>query len=539
MLNKINQINADLNDNTNKTKRKTNIKSDILDKIKKPFTSRTIIDNNKNIKIEIGDLTMTDYLSNNNTNLIMNNISNDNQYLNDKRNIPNLYLFDNETIKFPYNAHLTIFMFQNYLKLFSFYVFSKYKIYLLVNLTIRNLYDLREEFSKENNIDAKIKDNKNNLDDDDEEYSKDYYSFKNYINYNFNIFDNINMKNLKYISLDNISLYTNNLIYLCFKNIYFNELLIKIACFDDEKKIEIINNIYLDLIKKSKICFFQEPPIISHYIIDNLSMNDFFLQYNFLLYLLEFYAKSKNIKKSEPISISFKFSTFKCNINRESKIIQLFFDFSKIKEKTIFTYLKNTQKILTLEQKFEIILYHLRDFKNYDVNFRLSQSNFRSHQLTYIFSVIIKKIVDYIDELKMTKINILESKFNNFNLNMRVYIRNNRLKEKERIEQIRKIIQTFPFGHKLRALYNYLNILESNFDLIMFSDNYNKDFRLIRKCDENKIYFFICKEAKKINLLEKEKQKEDNKFGSTGVGPKLGKKKEKKEKKKKKDIMNI
>ena len=533
MFNKFNQINSDLNDNTNRIKRKTNIKNDIFDKIKKPFTSRTIIDTNKNIKNEIGDLTMTDYLSNNNTNLVMNNINNDNKYLNDKTNIPNLYLFDNETIKFPYNAHLTIFMFQNYLKLFSFSVLSKYKIYLLVNLTIRNLYDLREEFTKENNNENKKKDNKNNLDEDEEEYNKDYYSFKNYINYDFRIFDNINNKSIKYISLSNICLFSNNLIYLCFKNIYFNELLLKIACFDDEKKIEIINYTYLDLIKKSKIFFFQETPIISHYIIDNLSMNDFFLQYNALFYLLEFYGKSKNIKKSEPLSISFKFSTFKCHINRENKNIQLFFDFSKIKEKTLFTYLKNTQKILILEQKYEIILCLLRDFKNYDVKVRMIQSNFRSHQLTYIFSVIIKIIVDYIDEQKMTKINILESKFSNFNQNMRVYIKNSRHKKKARIEQIRKIIQTFPLGQKLRALYNYINILEENFDLIMISDNYNKDFRLIRKCDENKIFFFICKEAKKINLLEKEKQNEDNKFGSTGVGPKVGKKKEKKEKKEK------
>ena len=225
MFNKVNQINSNLNDNTNRIKRKTNIKSDLFDKLKKPFTSRTIIDTNTNFKNEIGELTMTDYLSNNNTNLIVNNINNDNKFLNNKSNIPNLYLFDNETIKFPYNSHLTIFMFQNYLKLFSFYHLSKHKISLLVNLTIRNLYDLREEFPKENNKEIKKKDNKINLDDDEEKYNNDYYSFKNYTNYNFNIFENINIKNIKYISLENICLLNINLIYLFFKNIYFNELL--------------------------------------------------------------------------------------------------------------------------------------------------------------------------------------------------------------------------------------------------------------------------------------------------------------------------
>ena len=95
------------------------------------------------------------------------------------------------------------------------------------------------------------------------------------------------------------------------------------------------------------------------------------------------------------------------------------------------------------------------------------------------------------------------------------------------MEQIKKIIQSFPLSHKVRALNNYLSQLEENFELIMLSDNYNKDFRLVRKCDENKIFFFICKETKKINLLEKEKQKEENKFGSTGVGPQVGEKKDK------------
>ena len=68
-------------------------------------------------------------------------------------------------------------------------------------------------------------------------------------------------------------------------------------------------------------------------------------------------------------------------------------------------------------------------------------------------------------------------------------------------------------------LYNNISQLEQNFDLIMLSDNYTKDFRLIRRCDENQIYFFITKEKKKINLLEKEKQIEDKKFGSTGNLP--------------------
>ena len=100
-------------------------------------------------------------------------------------------------------------------------------------------------------------------------------------------------------------------------------------------------------------------------------------------------------------------------------------------------------------------------------------------------------------------------------------------KKKTRLEQIRKTIQSFPLHQKVKVLFNYIIILEENFDLIMLSDNYNKDFRLIRNNDENKIYFFICKEEKKENMLENEKQKEDNKFGSAGVKPPVSKEKEK------------
>ena len=48
--------------------------------------------------------------------------------LNDMSHIPNLYLFDNENIKFPNNPHISVFLFQNYLKLISFYALSQYNI---------------------------------------------------------------------------------------------------------------------------------------------------------------------------------------------------------------------------------------------------------------------------------------------------------------------------------------------------------------------------------------------------------------------------
>ena len=90
---------------------------------------------------------------------------------------------------------------------------------------------------------------------------------------------------------------------------------------------------YIELIKKSNILFIQELQIISHTLIDNLTINDLHLQYNIIFYLLQFLVDSKNIKKTHPKILSFKFNTFKIYINRELKNVQLFLDFAKIKAK--------------------------------------------------------------------------------------------------------------------------------------------------------------------------------------------------------------
>ena len=517
-----NKLDIGKNENSKRNKRKSgNLGLDIIDKLTKPFTSRYNEKSNIN-KTEIANnIIMTEYNDNHHNQInYINESSKDNFIMNDISNIPNLYLFDNENIKFPNNPNVTVFMIQNYLKLLSFFELSNSNIVLLINLTIKNLFVFREEIDQFKNN----KKNKDEIKNENNLYDKEYYSLKNYINYDFHIFENINTKSLKDISLENISLFINDSISLCFKNTYINEFFIKIGFFDDEKRLEEIFNIYIDLIKKSNIFFIQEIQIISYTLIDNLAISDLHLQYNIIFYILEFFLKS--LKKSRPKNLSFKFNTFKLHFNREMKNIQLFFDFAKIKEKTIFEYLIKNQKINLLCSKYENIICLLREFKNYESKVRLIQSNFRSHQVNFLFSLITKKLVDYIEEIKTSRISILESKFNNFNPNMKIYIKNEKNKRKVRIEEIRHIIQSFPLNQKIKMLYNYLSQLEENFDLIMISDNYIKDFRLIRKCDENQIYFFITKEMKKINLLEKEKQIEDKKFGSTGNLPNLSNKKQ-------------
>ena len=204
--------------------------------------------------------------------------------------------------------------------------------------------------------------------------------------------------------------------------------------------------------------YIQELQFLSHTILDNLSISDLHLQYNIIFYILELF--SKIVKKTNPKILSFKFNTFKININRDIRNIQLYFDFSKIKEKTIFDYIIKNQKMIILYNKYENIINNLRDIKNYESKIRLLQSNFRSHQVNFLFSLIIKKLVDYVDDIKTSRISILESKFNNFNPNMKVYIKNEKKKRKARLEEIRHMIQEFPLNQKIRMLNNYIAHLE-------------------------------------------------------------------------------
>ena len=413
IFNKIDKLNIGANDVSTRNKRKSGIlKTDILDKLTKPFTSRNNEKNIINNKTEIGnEINMTEYTTSNNhihhqiNNL--NEITKENNIMNEMNNIPNLYLFDNENIKFPNNPHLTIFMIQNYLKLISFYDLCKYNICLLINLTIKNLFVFREEIENSNSNNEKK--NKNEIKNEKDNIIKDYYSLKNYSNYDFHIFEKVNVKSLKNISLENVTLFIDEIISSCFNNTYINEFCIKIGSLDDEKRLEELFKVYIHLMKKSNIFFIQELQIISHTLIDNLSINDLHLQYNIIFYILEFFVNSKNIKKSHPKILSFKFNTFKININRDLKNIQLFFDFSKIKEKTIFEYIIKSQKMNILYNKYQSMITLLREFKSYQSKVRLIQSNFRSHQVNFLFSLITKKLVDYIDDIKTSRIRHIRS----------------------------------------------------------------------------------------------------------------------------------
>ena len=97
---------------------------------------------------------------------------------------------------------------------------------------------------------------------------------------------------------------------------------------------------------------------------------------------------------------------FKCTINRDKKKqeIQIFYDYSNIKEKNLFNFLKNADSILFLISKYIEVLNLLPDFKQYNSVLRISQTNFLSQQLTFYFKIITKIIIDYIENIKNSKI---------------------------------------------------------------------------------------------------------------------------------------
>ena len=128
IFNKIEKISIGKNDiqTRNKSKNEGMKTDNFFDILKRPFTSRNFEkSSHNNNKTEIGgEMIKTEYnINNTNFNRI--------NYLSESNNeisIPNLYLFDNENIKFPNNPHISVFLFQNYLKLISFYALSQYNI---------------------------------------------------------------------------------------------------------------------------------------------------------------------------------------------------------------------------------------------------------------------------------------------------------------------------------------------------------------------------------------------------------------------------
>ena len=411
--------------------------------------------------------------------------------INNNENInPNLYLYDNENISFKKeeNDAVKILIFQNYLKLYSLYYLNKNKIKYTINLYIGTIFDLLLHI--------------NNYQKSNENESLEE-----------NIFNNISEDNttkLFKLNLTKINLFQKDNIINTFSSFNFYDLSIFVTGFQNDFQISKIIIIYLNLIKKSRNLFLQESSLIKKTNADN-SKQEFSTQnlieyFSILYYILDSFCKSNNLKKNYPFLILIKFNFMKCTINRNKKKenIQIYFDYSCIKEKTLFHFFKSFENILFLISKYNKIIALVHELKIYNCTFRISQTNFISHQLNFYFKLITKSIIEYIESKKYSKIEIYEKKLSNYNPNLLIYIKDINQSKKNRLFQIKQMISNPLYFSKIK-IFNYLiEQLESNFDVILISNNIN-EFQLLRTFDDNKIFIYLNKEIHNNNLNENSK----------------------------------
>ena len=138
--------------------------------------------------------------------------------------------------------------------------------------------------------------------------------------------------------------------------------------------------------------------------------------------------------------------------------------------------------------QYQFIIRGLKEYKLYQSTIRVSQNNFRSNQLNYFFTFITHKIVDYIEEIKFNKITVYETQLNNYNPNMKVYLKDFYIKKKLQVANLKSIIQSCSFFNKIKVLLEFAIDLSDIWDLIVFSDT-EKDIKLLRTFDDNKLFF--------------------------------------------------
>ena len=354
--------------------------------------------------------------------------------------------------------------------------------------------------------------------------NKNNNNSKNELFPNLNLINDIQTQQINFVGLKSMNKHNLS---LCLNNYKIDQLVIKLINIMDLSHIKQINSNYIDFILNSNICYFQQSifsftnnkekekenditdtsmiltprsvptnNILEQYkketlLIDNLSIDDFFDECAILSYFLEFYSHIE--AKKLPKIIQIKLNTFKCNISQKTKSIQIYFNFSNIKEKKLFQYLKDSKGMLIFIQKYQNIIHNLKEFKFYHNTIRVSQTNFRSSQLNYYFTFITHKLVDYIEEIKINKTIIYETKLNNYNPNMKVYLKDIFLKKKFQILNLKSIIQACSFFNKIKVLLDHVNDFVDEWDLIVLSDT-EKDIKLLRTFDDNKLFFFITKE---------------------------------------------
>ena len=312
----------------------------------------------------------------------------------------------------------------------------------------------------------------------------------------------MNIGNIKKINTNYSSIISNS------NSCYFQESIISFISNDLNKNIETNNNINeiidssMSLTPRSVLSKTQIIKIrnrltpLEENIVDNLSINDFFNEIEILNYFLDYYSRI-DIKKLPKI-IQIKFHTFKCNINQQNKTIQILFNFSKIKEKVLFEFLKQVKNMYTFIQKYKSIIKCLKEFKLYQSTRRVSQTNFRSNQLNYIFNILTHKLVDIIEENSLNKIMIYETQLNNYNPNMKVYIRDYSIKKKNLGIFLKLVLFKCNFFNKFKSIIEFLSELAEQWELVVLSDS-EKDIKLLKCFDDNKLFIFLLKEKESNN----------------------------------------
>ena len=393
-------------------------------------------------------------------------------------NFFNMYLYDSETIVFEgENNAIKLLLFQNYLKIYSLFYLSKIKAKITINLFIGSFYDLL----------LQIKNGK-------KEGNKNLLLEENIFNYTEEILSDLNLSKFNLFLKENI----NNI----FNNFNFFNLSLFVTGYKSDFHISKIINNNLNLIKKSKNIFLQESFLFNKKEnAQETTTENLIESFTVLLYILEIFCKNNSSQKNYQNLFSIKFKFFKCTINKSKKKeeIKIYFDYSCIKEKTLFNFFKRAENLLFIISKYIKVITLLHKMKINNCVLRISQTNFASRQLGYYFKLIIKSIIDFIDSNKYQNIEIYEKKLPNYNPNMLVYINDPSQSKNNNQIQLRQILSHPLYYSKMKLFLYFLEQLEKIFDIVVLSDNF-KEFQLLRIYEDNKLFIFLNKESQNSEL---------------------------------------
>jgi hypothetical protein len=88
---------------------------------------------------------------------------------------------------------------------------------------------------------------------------------------------------------------------------------------------------------------------------------------------------------------------------------------------------------------------------------------------------------------------IYETQLNNYNPNMKIYLKDYSLKKKKLLMLLKLILFKSIFFNKIKFIIEYLGDLVDQWEIILLSDS-DKDIKLLKSFDDNKLFIFFLKE---------------------------------------------